>query len=55
MVCGKIISWNIHKQPCRVPSVSSVNNTAAGDLSSGSESKADSAFYGLDEPLKGSY
>lgn len=24
MVCGKIISWNIHQRTCRVPSVSSV-------------------------------
>jgi hypothetical protein len=39
MIHGKIISWNIHKQTCRVPSASSVHKTAAGDLSSGAYSK----------------
>lgn len=43
MACGKIISRNIHKQTCRVSLVSSVHKTAAEDLSSSLDSKADNA------------
>lgn len=43
MACSKIISRNVHKQTCRVSLVSSVHKTAAEDLSSSLDSKADSA------------
>lgn len=39
MVYGEKISATIHKQTCRVHSVSGVHKTTAGDLSSGAQGR----------------